>query len=60
MTQPSLAYPPAHTACAANTATMHPTLRRSFIEYDSDCEFPLQNLPWGIFSTADNVCVCSF
>lgn len=33
---------------------MHPTLRRSFIEYDSDCEFPIQNLPWGIFSTADN------
>lgn len=32
---------------------MQPTTFRSFIEYDVDCEFPLQNLPWGIFSTAD-------
>lgn len=43
-------------ACEAiEDATMHPSLKRSFIEYDSECEFPLQNLPWGVFSTADNV-----
>lgn len=35
---------------------MQPSLRRSFIEYDADCEFPIQNLPWGVFTTAANVC----
>jgi fumarylacetoacetase len=27
---------------------------KSFIEYGPECEFPIQNLPYGIFSTADN------
>ncbi|XP_033115548.1 fumarylacetoacetase-like [Anneissia japonica] len=26
----------------------------SFIVYDKDCHFPIQNLPYGVFSTADN------
>lgn len=28
---------------------------KSFVEYDPDCEFPIENLPYGIFSTRDNV-----
>lgn len=28
---------------------------KSFIEYSSQCEFPIQNLPYGIFSTTENV-----
>ena len=27
----------------------------SFIEVSPDSDFPLQNLPYGVFSTADNV-----
>ncbi|OXA55554.1 fumarylacetoacetase [Folsomia candida] len=27
---------------------------KSFIEYGPECEFPLENLPYGIFSTTDN------
>tara|TARA_S200000501_G_C20869542_1_gene763575 strand:- start:1344 stop:2588 length:1245 start_codon:yes stop_codon:yes gene_type:complete len=27
---------------------------KSFIEYDEDCHFPIQNLPYGIFSSPDN------
>ena len=27
----------------------------SFIEYSADCDFPIQNLPYGIFSTAADV-----
>ncbi|NP_001164364.1 fumarylacetoacetase [Nasonia vitripennis] len=27
---------------------------KSFIEYSPQCEFPIQNLPYGVFSTADN------
>lgn len=26
---------------------------KSFIEYSSDCEFPIENLPYGVFSTVD-------
>eukprot|EP00121_Abeoforma_whisleri_P016695 Awhi_evm1s15308 len=26
----------------------------SFVSYSADCEFPIQNLPYGIFSTSDN------
>ncbi|XP_072020166.1 fumarylacetoacetase-like [Amphiura filiformis] len=26
----------------------------SFIQYNKDCDFPIQNLPYGVFSTADN------
>lgn len=26
----------------------------SFIEFDSNCSFPLQNLPYGVFSTSDD------
>ncbi|XP_071445905.1 fumarylacetoacetase [Hetaerina americana] len=26
----------------------------SFVKYSSDCEFPLENLPYGVFSSADN------
>ncbi len=28
---------------------------QSFVNYDSNCEFPIENLPYGIFSTKDNV-----
>ncbi|XP_059485882.1 fumarylacetoacetase [Neocloeon triangulifer] len=27
---------------------------KSFVSYSSDCEFPIENLPYGVFSTADN------
>ena len=27
----------------------------SFVEYSADCDFPIQNLPYGVFSTAGNV-----
>jgi hypothetical protein len=26
----------------------------SFVEYSADCDFPIQNLPYGVFSTAGN------
>ncbi|MCW5940696.1 MAG: fumarylacetoacetase [Fimbriimonadaceae bacterium] len=29
-----------------------PLDRRSWVDYEADCEFPIQNLPYGIFSTA--------
>lgn len=28
---------------------------KSFIEYSAQCEFSIENLPYGVFSTADNV-----
>lgn len=28
---------------------------KSFINYSPDCEFPIENLPYGVFTTADNV-----
>lgn len=28
---------------------------QSFVNYGPNCEFPIQNLPYGIFSTKDNV-----
>ena len=28
---------------------------KSFIEYSAQCEFPIQNLPYGVFSTSDDV-----
>ena len=27
---------------------------KSFIQYDMDCHFPIQNLPYGIFSSSEN------
>ncbi|KAH0954473.1 hypothetical protein HN011_011212 [Eciton burchellii] len=27
---------------------------KSFIEYSSDCDFPIENLPYGVFSTKNN------
>ena len=27
---------------------------KSFIAYSEDCHFPIQNLPYGIFSSSDN------
>ncbi|EZA52348.1 hypothetical protein DMN91_007249 [Ooceraea biroi] len=27
---------------------------KSFIEYSADCDFPIENLPYGVFSTRDN------
>eukprot|EP00002_Diphylleia_rotans_P037578 TRINITY_DN840_c0_g1_i8.p3 TRINITY_DN840_c0_g1~~TRINITY_DN840_c0_g1_i8.p3 ORF type:complete len:108 (+),score=11.56 TRINITY_DN840_c0_g1_i8:637-960(+) len=27
---------------------------RSFVEYDATCDFPIQNIPYGVFSTAAN------
>ncbi|XP_076240373.1 fumarylacetoacetate hydrolase [Calliopsis andreniformis] len=27
---------------------------KSFVEYSSECEFPIENLPYGVFSTASN------
>ncbi|XP_076167290.1 fumarylacetoacetate hydrolase [Ptiloglossa arizonensis] len=27
---------------------------KSFVEYTSDCDFPIENLPYGVFSTASN------
>lgn len=31
------------------------SLVKSFIQYDQDCEFPIQNLPYGVFSPAIDV-----
>lgn len=28
---------------------------KSFVEYSSDCDFPIENLPYGVFSTKNNV-----
>ncbi|XP_033625007.1 fumarylacetoacetase-like [Asterias rubens] len=28
--------------------------KMSFIKYDQSCDFPIQNLPYGVFSTAEN------
>ena len=28
---------------------------RSFIKYGQECHFPIQNLPYGIFSSPDNL-----
>lgn len=28
---------------------------RSYIEYSDDCDFPIENLPYGVFSTIDDV-----
>ena len=27
---------------------------KSFIQYTEDCHFPIQNLPYGIFSSSEN------
>lgn len=27
---------------------------KSFVDYSAECEFPIENLPYGVFSTADN------
>lgn len=36
----------------ANVTTM-----KSFISYPEDCDFPIENLPYGIFSTDNNVSI---
>lgn len=28
---------------------------QSFINYTPDCDFPIENLPYGVFSTSDDV-----
>lgn len=30
-------------------------IMKSFVEYSSDCDFPIENLPYGVFSTKNNV-----
>lgn len=30
---------------------------KSFIEYSQDCEFPIENLPYGLFSTEGKVII---
>ena len=27
----------------------------SFVQYSADCDFPIQNLPYGVFTSAGNV-----
>ena len=28
---------------------------KTFIDYHEDCHFPIENLPYGIFSSSDNI-----
>ncbi|GLH02707.1 uncharacterized protein GBIM_08669 [Gryllus bimaculatus] len=42
------------TAAAAADANAVAMVLRSFVDYPPDCDFPLENLPYGIFSTDDD------
>lgn len=32
----------------------HSTMAKSWVQYTADCQFPIENLPYGVFSTATN------